>query len=84
MVVTGYVQTKKVKTALSESTFLLFTCFIPVRKSNLHYLQHLKNKKGRKKDGKSKKEERKKEKKEGKRNVFAIVWNRRETEPRMR
>lgn len=33
--------------------------------------------------GRSKKEERK-EKKEGKRNVFAIVWNRRETEPRMR
>jgi len=33
--------------------------------------------------GRSKKEERK-EKKEEKRNAFAIVWNRRETEPRMR
>ena len=52
MVMTGYVQTKKVKTALNESTFLLFACFILLRKSNLHHLQGLKNKKGRKKDGK--------------------------------
>ena len=66
MVVTGYVQTKKVKTALSESTFLLFTCFILLRKSNPLHLQSLKNKKGRKKDGKEQEgRKEKKEKKEG-------------------
>lgn len=56
MVVKGYVQTKEIKTALSESTFFVFTCFIPLRKINPLHLKSLKEmnkeKMGMKKGGK--------------------------------
>lgn len=49
VVVKGYVQTKEIKTALSESTFL--SCFILFRKSNPLHLQSLiKKERGRKED----------------------------------
>lgn len=63
MVVKGYVLTKEVKTALSESTFLFFTCFILLRKSNPLHLKSLK--KIKKKQRMKRWEGRGKEEKEG-------------------
>lgn len=63
MVVRGYVQTKEIKTALSESTFLFFTCFILLGTSNPLHLKSFQNKFKNKQRKDGHEEERKKERK---------------------
>lgn len=78
--VRGYVQTKEIKTALSESTFLFFTCFILLRTSNPLHLKSFKNKFKNKERKDGHEEERKKErkergkKKEGRKGQREGVW----------